>query len=113
MTRTFIRLLWIVIPLFMAIGVPALGGELASTDTIRVSSTAIDAGDYIYISGQGPRRPNGTLPPNFSEQCRQAFDNIRNVVEAAGLTNAHVVYTQVYLEDISKYQEMNEVFGKY
>jgi reactive intermediate/imine deaminase len=97
----------------MAIGVPALGGELASTDTIRISSTAIDAGDYIYISGQGPRRPNGTLPPNFSEQCRQAFDNIRNVVEAAGLTNAHVVYTQVYLEDISKYQEMNEVFGKY
>ncbi len=76
-------------------------------------SPGVDAGDYVYISGQGPRRPDGSLPASFAEQCRQALDNIKSVVQSAGLTKEHVVYTQVYLEDISKYEEMNRVFGEY
>ena len=53
----------------------------------------MDAGDYVYVSGQGPRRPDGSLPPTFAAQVRQALDNIKAVVEAAGLTMDHVVYT--------------------
>jgi len=79
----------------------------------RVSSPAVDAGDYVYISGQGPRRSDGSLPANFSEQCRQALDNVRSVLEAAGLKVENVVYTQVYLEDISHYEEVNRVFAGY
>jgi reactive intermediate/imine deaminase len=79
----------------------------------RVSSPAIDAGDYVYISGQGPRRSDGSLPANFSEQCRQALDNVRSVIEAAGLKVENVVYTQVYLEDVSHYEELNRVFAGY
>jgi enamine deaminase RidA (YjgF/YER057c/UK114 family) len=44
---------------------------------------------------------------------RQALDNIKAIVQAAGLTMDHVVYTQVYLEDIGKYEEMNRVFREY
>ena len=79
----------------------------------RIFSPAVDAGDYVYISGQGPRRPDGSLPPTIAEQCRQALDNIKAIVESAGLTMEHVVYTQVYMEDISKYGEMNRAFGEY
>jgi reactive intermediate/imine deaminase len=79
----------------------------------RVYSPGVDAGDYIYISGQGPRRPDGSLPPTFIRQARQALDNVKAVVESAGLTMEHVVYTQVYLEDISKYEDMNQVFAEY
>jgi reactive intermediate/imine deaminase len=79
----------------------------------RVSSPAVDAGDYVYISGQGPRRSDGSLPANFSEQCRQALDNVRSVIEAAGLKVENVVYTQVYLEDVSHYEEVNRVFAGY
>jgi enamine deaminase RidA (YjgF/YER057c/UK114 family) len=43
---------------------------------------------------------------------RQALDNVKSVVQAAGLTMEHVVYTQVYLEDIGKYRELNQVFGE-
>ncbi len=75
-------------------------------------SAGVDAGDYLYISGQGPRKPDGSLPPTFAEQVRQALDNVKAVVEAAGLTMDHVVYTQVYLEDISKYQEVNRAFAE-
>ena len=77
------------------------------------SSPAVDAGDYVYVSGQGSQRPDGTQPTRFSDQVRQTLENVKAVVEAAGLTIDHVVYTQVYLEDISKYEEMNRIFGEY
>ncbi len=76
-------------------------------------SPGVDAGDYVYISGQGPRRPDGSSPATFEAQVRQALDNVKAIVESAGLTMEHVVYTQVYLQDISKYAEMNKVFAEY
>ncbi len=78
----------------------------------RVYSPGVDAGDYVYVSGQGPRRPDGSLPPTFEAQVRQALDNVKSVVEAAGLTMDHVVYAQVYLEDVSKYREVNQAFAE-
>lgn len=84
-----------------------------STQGNPVYSPGVEAGDYLYISGQGPRRPDGTLPDSFEGQVRQCLDNVKAIVEAAGLTLDHVVYTQVYLDDISQYPSMNRVFGDY
>jgi 2-iminobutanoate/2-iminopropanoate deaminase len=81
-----------------------------STQPNRIQSPGVDAGDYLYVSAQGPRRPDGSLPATFADQVRQSLANIKSVVEAAGLTMQHVVYTQVYLEDISKYPEMDQAF---
>jgi enamine deaminase RidA (YjgF/YER057c/UK114 family) len=53
------------------------------------------------------------MPSTFAAQVRQSLDNVKAIVEAAGLTMEHVVYTQVYLEDISKYGEMNTAFAEY
>lgn len=78
-----------------------------------VYSPGVDAGDYVYISGQGPLRPDGTVPESFDAQIRQSLDNVKAVAVAAGLTLDHVVYTQVYLDDISQFPEMNRVFGEY
>ena len=89
----------------------AVTSQQAKAD--QVSSPAVDAGDYVYISGQGPQRPDGKMPATFDEQVRQALDNVKSIVEAAGLTKNNVVYTQVYLTDISKYDEMNRIFGEY
>jgi enamine deaminase RidA (YjgF/YER057c/UK114 family) len=79
----------------------------------RFYSPGVDAGDYVYISAQGPHRTDGSSPATFGAQVRQTLDNVRAVVESAGLTMEHVVYTQVYLEDVSKYGEMNRVFAEY
>ena len=76
-------------------------------------SPGVDAGDYVYISGQGPRRPDGSSPSSFAEQVRQALDNVKAVVEAAGLTTEHVVYTHIYLQGMSHYDEMNRGFAAY
>jgi enamine deaminase RidA (YjgF/YER057c/UK114 family) len=76
-------------------------------------SAAIDAGDYVYVSGQGPRRVDGSTPSGFADQVRQSLENVRAVVEAAGLTMEHVVYVQVYLDDMSHYDALDKAFAEY
>ncbi len=79
----------------------------------RFLSPGVDAGDYLYISGQGSRRADGTVPSTFDAQFRQALNNLKAVVESAELTLENVVYVQVYLTDIGSYSEMNRVFSEY
>ena len=86
-------------------------GQAAAKETS--GSPGVDAGDYVYVSGQGPRRPDGSAPSGFAEQVRQCLENVRGVVEAAGLTVDHLVYVQVYLEDVSQYAELNRAFADY
>jgi enamine deaminase RidA (YjgF/YER057c/UK114 family) len=78
----------------------------------RIYSSGVDAGDYLYVSGQGPRRADGSLPATFEAQVRQALDNVKSVVQTAGLTMEHVVYTQVSLEDVSMFREVDQVFAE-
>ena len=84
---------------------------LATSDAL--GSPGIDAGDYVYVSGQGPRRLDGSTPPNFADQVRQALENVRSVVEAAGLTMDNVVYVQVYLEDMNQYGALDKAFADF
>jgi reactive intermediate/imine deaminase len=87
----------------------AMGGKTTNS----AYSAAIDAGDYVYISAQGGQRPDGSLPAKFDEQASQALENIKAIVEAAGLSMKHIVYVQVYLQDVSNYETLNKVFAKY
>jgi enamine deaminase RidA (YjgF/YER057c/UK114 family) len=93
--------------------VRALAPAHAPSDGNRFLSPGVDAGDYLYISGQGPRRSDGTTPSSPDTQFRQALDNVKAVLESAGLTLDNVVYVQVYLTNISSYSEMNRVFSEY
>ena len=76
-------------------------------------SPGVMAGDYLYVSGQGAKTADGALPTTFEAQIRQTLENVKGVVEAAGLTMDHVVYTQVYLEDMGNFGEMNRVYRTY
>jgi 2-iminobutanoate/2-iminopropanoate deaminase len=98
-----------------AISLQAQAGGLPqqSDEARRASSSNVDAGDYIYISAQGPRGRNGELPATFPAQVRQALNNLKVVVENSGLTMDHVVYTTVYLTDIHQCEEMNRVYGEF
>jgi reactive intermediate/imine deaminase len=87
--------------------------QSASRSDAELGSPAIDAGDYVYVSGQGPRRADGSIPDRFAEQARQSLNNIKTIVEAAGLNMEHVVYVQVFVEDIKHFDELNEVFSAY
>jgi enamine deaminase RidA (YjgF/YER057c/UK114 family) len=78
-----------------------------------LGSQAIDAGDYLYVSGQAPHKLDGSTPSSFAEQVKQCLDNIKALVEAAGLTKDNIVYVQVYMDDTTKYAELNQAFAAY
>jgi reactive intermediate/imine deaminase len=76
-------------------------------------SPGVFAGNYLYVSGQGAKKPDGQMPASFEEQTRQTLENVKTVVEAAGLTMQNVVYTQVYLDNMANFQTMNRVYAQY
>lgn len=76
-------------------------------------SPGILAGDFLYVSGQGARRLDGQMPASFDEQVTQCLENVKTIVEAAGLTMEHVVYTHVYLDNRANYETMSRVFAQY
>ena len=74
---------------------------------------AVEAAGYVFVSGQGPRRADGTIPGNFADQVRQALENVKSALQSAGLTTDHLAYMQVYLEDVQRIRELDEVFAGY
>src|ERR1039457_1965636 len=76
-------------------------------------SPGVVVGEYLYVSGQGAHSPDGSMPDTFAEQVRQTLENVKAVLEAGGLTMEHIVYTQVYLDDVQKFDQMNGVYAQY
>lgn len=104
--------------LFLALSLSMLAVERSSifppsAKPIGPYSPGILAGDYLYVSGQGARDANGKLPDTVEGQTKQCLENIKAIVEAAGLSMDHIVYTHVYLADIANYDRMNAAYATY
>jgi reactive intermediate/imine deaminase len=74
-------------------------------------SAAIRAGNRVYVSGM-----LGNMPDNkadIASQTRETLARIRKALEVAGCTPADVVDSMVYLPDLTKFAEMNEVYRSF
>ncbi len=78
-------------------------------------SQAIKAGGMLFVSGQIPTDPaTGTLVAgDIAAQTRRVFQNIGEILKAAGSSFESVVRTTVYLKDMNDFAAMNEVYGTY
>lgn len=77
-------------------------------------SQAIEAGPYIFVSGQLPIDPGtGLMKEDIGEQTRQSIKNICAILSECGLTLANVVKTTVFMTDLSKFSDMNNVYAEY
>lgn len=78
-------------------------------------SQAVRIGDMVFASGQVALDPVGGLlvPGGIAEQTTRALENIRAVLNEAGLGLADVVKTTVFLKSMSDFAAMNEVYAKY
>jgi reactive intermediate/imine deaminase len=83
------------------------------TSVVGPYSPGILAGDFLYVSGQGGRDADGRLPDDIEGQVRQTLQNLKGIVEASGLTMAHVVYSQVYLTDMAHHDVMDRVWREF
>jgi reactive intermediate/imine deaminase len=71
------------------------------------------AGRYLYVSGQGALNSKRELPATTAEQTRQCLANVKQIVEAAGLTMEHIVYSQLYLTDPGAYGDALKVWREF
>jgi 2-iminobutanoate/2-iminopropanoate deaminase len=78
-------------------------------------SLGIAAGDLVFVSGQiALDAASGKLVAgDVSAQARQALENAKAILEAAGLTFAHVVKTTIFLTDMADFAAVNEVYKGY
>ena len=78
-------------------------------------SQAIMANDTLYVSGQIPVIPaTGVIVSDqVEEQARQVMENVKAVVEAAGLTLEHVVKTNVFIKNMDDFAKINAVYSEY
>src|SRR3990172_12637554 len=78
-------------------------------------SQAIRTDSLIFTAGQiGLVPATGELVANsVEEQTRQALTNLKNVVEGAGSTLAHVVKTTVFLKDMNDFPKMNAIYAEF
>jgi len=77
-------------------------------------SQGIEAGGFVYLSGQLPIDPSTDAFPEggIKEQTRQSLMNVRAILQATGLDLCNVVKTTVFLSDIADFGQMNEVYGE-
>ncbi len=78
-------------------------------------SQAVKVGEWLFISGQIPIDPTTSqvIRDDFRRASRQVLENIKAVVEAAGGTLENIVKVTVYMKDISRFSEFNEVYSEY
>lgn len=84
-------------------------------EAIGPYSQAIRAGEVVWVAGQlGIDPASGKLVAGGIEaETRRALENVRAILEAAGLGMADVVQTQVFLADLGEFDAMNSVYATY
>ena len=78
-------------------------------------SPAIRAGQFLFISGQIPLRPDtGELVTgDIAVQTEQVMRNLGSLLSAAGAGFEHVVRTTVFMVDLGEFAAMNDVYAKF
>lgn len=76
---------------------------------------AMRAGDFVFVAGQRGIEPtSGALVTGIREKVRQAFENIRAILEAAGTGLEYVAMSRVYVRDMAGHRPIvNEAYQRY
>jgi 2-iminobutanoate/2-iminopropanoate deaminase len=77
-------------------------------------SPAVRAGDFVYVSGQVPVRPDGTyVEGGIEPQTRQVLENMKTALALAGARMDQVIKTTVWIEDARDFSGMNKVYATF
>lgn len=69
----------------------------------------------LFASGQIPIDPatGNIVSGGIENQARQAFNNVRNLLEAAGTTMSKVVKVTVFMADMNDFVAVNTIYAEY
>jgi 2-iminobutanoate/2-iminopropanoate deaminase len=93
-------------------GRTAVGGELVAASSPY--SPGVFAGGTLYVSGlQGTDPETHALPSDFGMEARNCLDNVGRVLKDAHLSYSDVVSVQIYLTDMSEFDQVNSIYKSY
>src|SRR6185436_6264908 len=78
-------------------------------------SQGLRAGDFVFVSGQGPLDPKTgkVVGATIEEQTARVLENIKAILEAGDATMADVVKVSAHLSDMSLFERYNRVYASY
>ncbi len=78
-------------------------------------SQAVQAGNFVFVSGQVGKDPvSGAMKTeNIKVEATQVMNNIKNILETAGLKMSNIVKTTIFLSSMDDFAQVNEVYGSY
>ena len=78
-------------------------------------SQAVKTNGFVFVSGQVALDPatGEFVGTEVREQTARVMENLKAILEAAGVSFTHVVKTTVYLKDMNDFTAMNEVYARY
>jgi 2-iminobutanoate/2-iminopropanoate deaminase len=84
-------------------------------DPIGPYNQAIQAGNFLFISGQVAINPaTGAVDAtDIIGEAHQVMHNLKAILTAAGMDFNNVVKTTILLSDMSLFTTVNEIYGKY
>ena len=75
---------------------------------------AVDLGNLVLTSGQIPVNPaTGEVPKDIVAQARQSLENVKAIIEQAGLTVADIVKTTVFVKDLNDFAAVNGEYERF
>jgi 2-iminobutanoate/2-iminopropanoate deaminase len=87
--------------------------RMASDTTALPFSGAVWVGNTLYLSGAIGRTPDRRIPDTAEEEARLVLNNVRAILEHAGLTMDDLVSVQVFCSDVSHFDAFNRVYRTY
>lgn len=77
-------------------------------------SQAVLVDDTLYVSGNIPVNPaTGDVADGIVNQSKQVFENMKAVLNEAGMGFENVVKTTAFLTDLSNFATFNEIYTSY
>jgi 2-iminobutanoate/2-iminopropanoate deaminase len=77
-------------------------------------SHAIRAGDFLFVSGEGPLDGSGNIVgEGVAEQTRETMRNLAEILSAGSASFADVVKATVFLSSMDDYDEFNRAYGEF
>lgn len=75
---------------------------------------AVDLGNIVLTSGQIPVNPQtGEISSDIAAQTRQSLNNVKAIIEQAGLTVSDIVKTTVFVKDLNDFATVNAEYEKF
>ncbi len=95
------------------------GRQIIKTDKAPVPtapySQGVKANGFLFVAGQVGLNPQTRqlVTSGFEQEATQVMENIKGILEAAGLGFSDVINTTIYLKDVGNFAKVNEIYGRY